>query len=54
MNNTNTPITNELYDGPFKMPFPRKSLDSTNSRQNKLRIPKPQYKQIDNKYQGMV
>jgi hypothetical protein len=54
MNNTNTPITNELYDGPFKMPFPRKSLDSTNSRQNKLRIPKPQYKQIDNKYQRMV
>lgn len=57
MNNNVTSNTSELYDGPFKVPFSRKSLESNrsdSSRGDKLRIPKPQYKQIDQKYQGMV
>lgn len=57
MNNTIIPKTSELYDGPFKVPFSRKSTESNrldSSRSDKLRIPQPQYKQIDQKYQGMV
>lgn len=46
---------NELYDGPFKVPLPRRKHADCNMRSSsgmKIKAPKPLYKQIDQKYRN--
>lgn len=52
-----TTPTIELYDGPFKVPLPRKvdaKSKQGSGRESKLRMPKPHYKKVDQHYKSYV
>ena len=57
MQQVTSPKTSQVFDGPFKVPLPKKNTSaftSVSEGSNKLRTPKPKYKSIDSKFQSIM
>lgn len=52
-----SPIESQKFDGPFKVPMPKKSGSETATsagQRSQIKVPKPKYKKIDSRYQSVV
>ena len=57
MENKQIGTTASLFDGPFKVPLPKAKRSSTSSGESdspSLKVPKPKYKKVDRKFEGLV